>query len=200
MSTPNPNITPELLSPAPVSIPAGYQFAGAPPSFIPPNDPAYNYLANRLAADVKSMSDYNLNTLIRQNVPGSLLVTISYFYSVAFSEGSTTDGLGNPIGSLYELIAQNGASAYTPPVPVPINLKTVFALAQNNGQPIQFGDGSLHLVWTAGAGTTHKVGDPPFPAGVGDPDSSFMNPDGPQPPFGTWKVIQWGMGQAICSV
>lgn len=194
MSTPNPNITPELLSPAPVSIPPEFEFSGQPAQI---NE---DLLANVLASIVATYTSENRDYLIKQNVPGSLLWTLTYFYSVPVNTGSKGDTEGNPVGSLYVWAAQNGASAYTPPAPVPINLKTVFALAQNNGQPIQFGDGSLHLVWTAGAGTTHKVGDPPFPAGVGDPDSSFMNPDGPQPPFGTWKVIQWGMGQAICSV
>jgi hypothetical protein len=197
MNTLNPNITPTALSPVPIAIPAGYEFAGQPADIDP------SFLTTLLTSICGCYSQLN-GLLIQENEPNTFLYTVEYFLSLPNGAPIPTgtgavDADGHPAGSLYVLVLQNGAAVYVPPAPPVVNLKTVFGLAQNNGQPIQFGDGSLHLVWTAGNGTTHKVGDPAFPAGVGDPDSSFMNPNGPLPPFGTYMVIQWGMGQAIAS-
>ena len=194
MNTPNPTVTPVALTPVPTTIPPGY-VGTVPPTFV--NNPI-DFLANRLAADAASMSNYNLNYPIKQNVPGSQLVTITYFYSVAATEGGTTDAAGNPVGTLYERIVQDGASAYTPPAPPTVVMAAVFGLPR---RAQVWSDGEVHNSWTMGAGTTYPPGpEGVFFGGIGQPNTTLTNPTLAQPAPDYYEVVEVYMGQAIVQI
>ena len=187
------DVTPQLVSPAPSTIPSDFVFGGSPPLWRP--SPTYDFLTNRVIADGKCMSGVNSEL---PQVAGVLCWTLQYFYSVAdpgvTGDAAKMDSAGNPVGSLYERIEQDGPPTYVPPVTPAVVLKAVFGMYY--GTP-KFSDGLKRKAWSAFNGTTYQPGDTFFDGG---PSASVENPTGVLPAADLYEVVQFGMGQVIVEI
>jgi hypothetical protein len=187
--TPNASITPQLVKPpSPFTLSAilatGFNWAGAPGpisgGFIDPNTGG-----TLLAAIVNSDTQSN-QQLIRNNAPGTNLITIQWFISPSDIVLADADGVKYTwsAGSLFVREANDGASAYTPPAVAPVVLLAVCGMPR---PVLAYSDGVARRSCAAFSGTTYKAGMPPF---IATPDNIQVQPGGFQPIYGdAYQVI-----------
>jgi len=134
----------------------GPSWSNINPAFVdPPQADGTGGSGGTLIQSVANSDSQSNAQRIKENVPGTFLIGVEYWYTP--SDLEFTDVVGNkltiPAGAMLAREVQ-GESAYTPPAPPVVILKAVFGMER---RAYAYSDGVTRRSWAAFNGTTYKT-------------------------------------------